>query len=468
LKPMSAGKFFTSKIWALSAIFLYCSLKLNAQSFSLKHYTVEDGLNTSTVYYATQDLQGNMWFATEQGVCKFDGRTFTRYTINDGLSDNEVLFIKTDTKGRIWFLTLNGHISLYYNGRFYNEFNAAWLKKAFIGRSYSSCFEDSQGRIFFGGYTSSITVIKNDSSVSVIPIKSYSSGNSFFQNPDGSVSIYIAGPESYTYNQDKLYPLKLAYQCTRANCISYTNRYQIYMSNNGLIKRYGNHEEILIPSGELHPNLYVTSATEKSDSSILITGRNGVLWFPKNVLKKSEAIKMLAGKKVLSHYTDRENNFWFCTEGDGIYMLADNQKKVFSFTVSNGLHSEAINRVIKDNQQKVWVACDNSAVAEIADDSITNFIINDFVIKNERTRDVIIDAFGNTLAAGDGGIIWIRKTGQQQYIHTMWEWGLGKATVKSIVMNSDSSITATITDGVIKLVYDKNNHPKYFSRNFWE
>lgn len=436
--------------------------KINAQSFSFKHYTVEDGLNTSTVYYATQDLKGYMWFATEQGVCKFDGKTFTRYTINDGLSDNEVLFIKTDRKGRIWFLTLNGHLSFYYNRKFHNESNTQWLKKTFVGGSYNSCFEDSQGRIFLGSFSYSLTVIKDDSVINILPIDSLPYGASFFENSDRTVNIYLTNGGGYVYKGDKLFPLKLGYSYNhRANCISYANRYQFYISDGNIIKNLANTEEILIQEKEMFPRGAISSVIEKADSSILITSRNGVLWFPKNTFKKNKALKILAGKRVLSHFDDNENNFWFCTEGDGVYMLPNNQKKVLTYTTADGLHNEVINRVIKDSHENIWLACDNSVVSEITNKGVTNFLLKDAALKNGRVRDIAIDKFNNIFAATDQGIIQLDRSSKQRYMGLWWGDKMGSSTPKSVNTNVDNSITATISNGIIKLEYDNKNQAKF-------
>src|ERR1700752_1870440 len=76
-----------------------------SQSFSYKNYTTQDGLSSSTVYSCMQDSKGYMWFCTDAGVSRFDGKKFELFTRNEGLSDNEVFQSFEDSKHRIWFLT---------------------------------------------------------------------------------------------------------------------------------------------------------------------------------------------------------------------------------------------------------------------------------------------------------------------------------------------------------------------------
>lgn len=61
------------------------------------------------VYDTYLDRSGTMWFATSQeGIYSFDGNTFTNYTTNGGLCGNEVSSITEDKEGNLWFATDHG------------------------------------------------------------------------------------------------------------------------------------------------------------------------------------------------------------------------------------------------------------------------------------------------------------------------------------------------------------------------
>lgn len=62
--------------------------------FYVSHYTVSNGLPSNSVYAAIQDKSGNVWFATENGISRFDGNVFYNYGIRDGLKDNSIFNIK--------------------------------------------------------------------------------------------------------------------------------------------------------------------------------------------------------------------------------------------------------------------------------------------------------------------------------------------------------------------------------------
>ncbi|MCB1043379.1 MAG: hypothetical protein KDC35_10590 [Acidobacteria bacterium] len=76
------------------------------------HLGIKDGLSQSSVFEIVQDNYGFLWFATEDGLNKFDGYKFTVYQ-NDGdqpdsLLDNWVKAICVDANGDLWVGTRTG------------------------------------------------------------------------------------------------------------------------------------------------------------------------------------------------------------------------------------------------------------------------------------------------------------------------------------------------------------------------
>lgn len=83
-------------------------------------YTTSDGLAGNTVRDIYEDRQGNIWFATGNGVSKFNGKSWTTYnTSNSQLGHNSVWAIIQDRDDDMWFGTSTG---IYF---FVN--NSQWL-----------------------------------------------------------------------------------------------------------------------------------------------------------------------------------------------------------------------------------------------------------------------------------------------------------------------------------------------------
>src|ERR1041384_6236551 len=129
-----------------------------------QHFGEDEGLTGKTIYSVIQDADGFMWFGTNEGAFRFDGKSFRRFTKQDGITDNEVFTIFQDSQSRIWFLTFNGYLSYWKDGVIHNPGNTPFLKKAYAGSSILTSFEDRKGRIWFGTQQAGFIVIKDDSS----------------------------------------------------------------------------------------------------------------------------------------------------------------------------------------------------------------------------------------------------------------------------------------------------------------
>lgn len=80
---------------------------------SIKKYGAKDGLSQVSVYDIAQDKNGYIWVATQSGIDKFDGYTFTNFRQSDepgkGLSGSLVYSIELEPKsGDLWIGTING------------------------------------------------------------------------------------------------------------------------------------------------------------------------------------------------------------------------------------------------------------------------------------------------------------------------------------------------------------------------
>ena len=73
-----------------------------------KTYKHENGLAGDAVSCVFQAADGALWFGTDQGVSRFDGRAFSNPMAEDGLPRGAVRAIEEDAGGRIWMVGETG------------------------------------------------------------------------------------------------------------------------------------------------------------------------------------------------------------------------------------------------------------------------------------------------------------------------------------------------------------------------
>ncbi|RYU90888.1 hybrid sensor histidine kinase/response regulator [Mucilaginibacter terrigena] len=100
---------------ALSAISIkVCGQYQNAYKTTI---TISDGLSHSNVKFIFKDRVGYMWFATDDGLNRYDGYSFKiyRHSANDknSLKINNINTLAEDAAGNLWVGTGGGGLSLY-------------------------------------------------------------------------------------------------------------------------------------------------------------------------------------------------------------------------------------------------------------------------------------------------------------------------------------------------------------------
>jgi hypothetical protein len=97
---------------------------------------------------AIKDRTGALWFATSWlGVFRYDGKTFTNYTEKDGLSSNEVNAVYEDSKGMLWFATNNWLCQ--YDGKTFKKVPNP-TSEATSAYPVMTISEDKAGNLWFG------------------------------------------------------------------------------------------------------------------------------------------------------------------------------------------------------------------------------------------------------------------------------------------------------------------------------
>ncbi|MDP4797941.1 MAG: hypothetical protein NWR50_03675 [Crocinitomicaceae bacterium] len=95
----------------LSGLLSFFVLTIVGQTaYRFRNYSISDGLSQSSVTSIIQDDNHALWIGTQDGLNRFDGKTFEIFTSDDtkGL-ESEYIKCSTKTKdGKLWFGTTNG------------------------------------------------------------------------------------------------------------------------------------------------------------------------------------------------------------------------------------------------------------------------------------------------------------------------------------------------------------------------
>ena len=320
------------KVLTYIILFLF-PFYLFGQEYNYVHYDTKDGLAGSTVYDIFQDYDGFIWFATEFGVSRFDGKKYINFTTDNGLTDNEVLRIySTKISRRVWMFPFNKSICYYHNGKIVNACSEYHLNPE---RRISYYESNNNGELYII-CNSKIYLLKNNGEKRCIAdIKDvahkfpenipaindaiifshlernekkcyFSLGNILFRLNDTGLVLIKGFDTSYINN---LHDKRLAFFLESSlNTVTKSNQ-------QGFIKNY---KDGIVSICPIDSELYIVST---ANNKCFFMNSAGFLDIKKPLLN---------GKKISRIYKDNEQNIWFTTLGDGIYKLSSASIKTFN------------------------------------------------------------------------------------------------------------------------------------------
>ena len=133
----------------LKALLLFFTGILSAQSPSFELLGTSDGLSQGMIYDLLQDRQGFLWFATRDGLNRYDGYSFQIFQNNPfdpfSIAGNDIQSLFEDHLGRIWAGTTNNGLTVLEprTGKFYYLNNLS-------RQNISSLAETPDGSIWAG------------------------------------------------------------------------------------------------------------------------------------------------------------------------------------------------------------------------------------------------------------------------------------------------------------------------------
>jgi ligand-binding sensor domain-containing protein len=304
-----------------------------SQDYSFIRYDTKDGLPGSVVYDALQDKEGFMWFATENGLSRFDGRNFKTFTTKDGLPDNEILKLFLDSKGRLWIMPFTSSLCYYYKGKIYTKADDSLLSKIKLSSYAYNMAEDKSGNLFIAEMTawhkiSNKGLIKSIDRINNINVFVTAIGTNRFGEVDILVSLVKGDPFCIVHTgQESIQLVKKKAEWGVVQTSLLNKEYIIISTNHGAEWSFFK-DSVQTISTSLPSN--VVSIKYIDREKIVINTRAGLQFFDPETKTFSDLI--FKDFSFTSAFQDKENNLWLTTAGSGVLMVPSLQFRNYSFS----------------------------------------------------------------------------------------------------------------------------------------
>lgn len=323
------------KKWVKLALFIVVQAwagNLFAQSYQpvVLSFTSKDGMPSDNVYSVFQDSRGMMWFATERGLVRYDGKNMRIYTQEDGLTDNEVLSMIEDHSGQLWVTCFNKFCAVLKGDRFESIEKDTMFAPLTNSR---------------GGSIGLLQMLDNGKEAWFLN----SSHNFFYYNHRTLTDL------------TKKYKLSLHYMESVDTFIyGYQKRGVVRLSPRGL--RYEKVFDFSHLIGEGSEKYNVTSANGNvfcsyyGDTTLLIKREGHTFRVVKDFIPQTGTV-----------FIDHQNRFWICSNRAGAYCYSLNEREEFVLEKSI-FTDQRINTMFQDREGTFWLCTKGNGIMAFRED----------------------------------------------------------------------------------------------------
>jgi ligand-binding sensor domain-containing protein/class 3 adenylate cyclase len=373
---------------------------------NMQYLDVDQGMKTSVVRDIIEDKSGNIWFGTDEGATKYNGKSFTHFGEDEGFTDLEVSSIYQDRAGNIWFAIWSYGI-IKYDGKFFTHINVGY---SFV---FTTGFvEDQKGNLW--------------------------------------ISSWVYGAMKYDGNSITYYTINEGLPSNDVNTILNDKAGNLWIGTKKGLTRF---------DGEKFLNLSVKDGLSDDNIQTLVEDNSGNIWIGTfrngiSVYDGNSFTHYLENVEIISSTaTEKSGCLWFGTTGNEVFKYDGTDFTKYS--ENEGLHGKWIKSILEDSAGNIWISTSNKGVTKFEQNSFQYFPKNNEISITD-PGPVVEDKHGD---------IWFNSTkGLTKYDG---KWFFQFEDAKGLNPNDIIALLAT-KDGSIWLGTDHGSVLKFDGSTFTE
>jgi ligand-binding sensor domain-containing protein/serine phosphatase RsbU (regulator of sigma subunit) len=334
-----------------------------SQQYHIKSFSTQNGLANSTVNQIFLDSRGYLWFATQGGLSRFDGKKYKSYTSKEGLPGNNITSVCEDSEGDIWVAAFGAGLSR-FNG---NSFQVFDQKSGLANLSINSIYKDSKDNIWIAT---------------------------------------AGGVFSYDGKHMQSYTTANGLPCDDFFCVTEDKNHRMWFGSHskGLVCMDGKKIRVFNRSDGLTDDNVFCLTNDSKGNLWIGTTSGGVCFFDGTSISQVK-IPGLEKAFVNAIRQDQRSNMWFATD-IGLCKM-DGMGHTTLFTEKNGLSSNNLYALCEDYEGNIWVGS-NQGACLFSNETFVTYTDKEG-LTNQKITSVLQTSSGSLLIGTDGSGISIRK-----------------------------------------------------------
>lgn len=283
-------------------------------------------LPSNECYNIIQDKKGYIWFSTDRGLCKFDGKELKTYSSKQGLPEESCYGLTNDEKGKIWVFTSNNRLLYVLKDSLLEHPLSKQLSSELNKKNLLATYFKTEGDSLIWIGTQLNTYKVNLYNKSIVKIQGYTSNHIMVFKLRDNLLV----PFEHTSNVSSREQLN-------------NKTLSLGIINNDNVTTYFNVKHSI----NAMPNYRIHSCRTKN-GDLIIGFTNQII----TINNKNKVETKILNGDVLCIYTDKEENLWVGTRKDGLYFFPAHKLK--SNSVIHSLKNFSISGIWCDSQNSIW------------------------------------------------------------------------------------------------------------------
>ena len=457
LFPNAIADLFLSRdarLLALILLILACSgaHALNPDrklsQYGLQTWQTDSGLPQNSVRAILQTRDGYLWFATREGIARFDGIDFTVYNRRNTpqLLSNDIRSLLEDHDGNLWISTADGLTRL-RDG----QFSAFTVSQGLPDNSIWSVFQDHRGEVWaitagglaqYSGDRFVPYTMQQGLSSNTISAVADGPNNTLWVATDSGLDQIEHGRVEKPFAASPLGIETIrAIATDSAGALWVGTQNGVQQFSSGTLRTYG-----------------VADGLPDSEVDVLLADKSGRVWigtpaglalFANGKISAYTIANGLPGNQIQTLYQDHEGALWVGTS-HGIARIHDGS--ISAFPSKQGLAENLILAMYEDREGSLWVGTESAGVALLKDQKFMTLTESDGLSDN-LVSSVLQGPDGNMWIGTDGGGL-NRYDGNHVSVFTEKQ-GLTSDTILSLAADTKGNVWVGTPDGLNQMEQDR-------------
>jgi signal transduction histidine kinase/ligand-binding sensor domain-containing protein/AraC-like DNA-binding protein len=380
----------------------------------IKQWSLKDGLSQGVVNSITQDQQALMWFATEDGLNRFDGYSFKvfQYDPNNkfSIADNFIQKVFKDSEGTLWVSSRKGLLRFDPKLESFSSFNYPFKPTdTYKANDVSFITEGASNNLWVTWYGSgfasfdkttekftpytpvNLTDLTNAKAITLLEDKH---GLLWVGLQEGGLCVFQVSKGKVV---KKMHNLSGSFDATSLNvqCFAEDKFGNIWMGTSAGLIVYQRHENRFYTFKHnkfLADEVNIFSLLADSNENLWIGVQGGGMYqldlrqFNNRTIDEFVFLRIknlntydISKKTIQSIYEDKDKNVWVGTFGDGVYLISNTRENFIKHEKST-YDNTAISFVpyygmCYDLDGNLWLGTDGDGIykSDLAGNTLTHY-----------------------------------------------------------------------------------------------